>query len=303
MTKAILVSGANGFIGSHLARALVADGRRVVILCRRFSDTSRVRDIFNNLRRIDIDTGNLYDALASVELDGVVHLATKYGRRSETVADVFRANFQFPVELLDVALKRGARFFINTDSFFCKPHFAYSAMPEYTYSKVCFLRWARKNADKIHVANMRLEHVYGPKDGTEKFVPTVLSQMLNPDIREIELTEGRQRRDFVYVTDVADAFRCVIAVAEQAQPGYVAYEVGTGESNEIRTFAEKLKHATSSSANLLFGAIPYRDGEIMESRADLTALSALGYRPKINLDAGISRLVGAARDARRSLVR
>lgn len=301
MTGTILVTGATGFIGSHLVRALVADGREVVVLCRSFSDTSRIRDVLDNIRRIDLDTSNLCDALAGIEFGGVVHLATEYGRQSETVADVFQANFQFPVELLDVAIKRGARFFINTDSFFCKPHFAYEAMPAYTYSKACFLGWARKNVDKIHVSNMRLEHVYGPGDGTDKFVPAILSQMLNPNVREIKFTEGRQQRDFVFVSDVVNAFRCVIAAVEQAQPGYAAYEVGTGEATDIRTFAEILKSATGSQANLLFGTIPYRDGEIMVSRANLSALSVLGYYPTTNPNAGISRLVDAAKDARRSL--
>ncbi len=298
MSTSILLTGATGFAGSHLARALVADGHDVTILCRSFSDTGRIADILGNVRRIDLDKVALPEAMAALDIAGVVHLATDYGRLGTRASDVFRTNFLLPVELLEIVIAHGARFFVNTDSYFCKPQFGCPAMPEYSYSKTCFLGWARKNVERIHLANIRLEHVYGPADGVEKFVPTILGQMLNPTVREIRLTPGEQRRDFVFIADVVEAYRRVIAAAEKAPPGYASYEAGTGISIGVRHFVEKLHEATASNATLAFGAIPYRSGEIMDSSADLGALTRLGYRPGTSLEDGISLVVETAREAR-----
>lgn len=293
MDGTILVTGATGFIGSHVARALVTEGRDVTILCRSFSTTSRISDILDRVRRIDLDRVSLHEALLGYKVAGVVHLATDYSRQEIRAAEVFKANFLLPIELLDLAIAGRAKFFVNTDSFFCKPQFAYPHMPSYTYSKECFLGWALKNTAHIHIASIQLEHVYGPLDGPTKFVPTILAQLMDPAAAEISLTAGRQKRDFVFVADVVDAYMRVIANAETAHPGFVAYEAGTGTSIELRQFVELLRQATRSNSTLVFGAIPYRTGEIMDSQANLSALNALGYCPRTSLEEGIRSLVKA----------
>lgn len=298
----VILTGGTGFVGSHLVRALVADGRDVTILCRSFSNTKRIKDVLGHVRRIDLDTTRLSDAVVALDVAGVVHLATTYGRHGSCTTDVFRTNFLLPVEVLEMAIAKSARFFINTDSFFCKLQSGYAAMSEYTYSKTCFLGWAQKNTDRIHVSNIRLEHVYGSDDGLEKLVPSVLNRMLDPDVHEIPFTTGKQRRDFVFVTDIVNAYRCVIAAAEHASPGYAAYEAGTGVSVEIKKFIEKLRDASGCKATLAFGTLPYREGEIMDSSADLRTLAKLGYRPQTSLDSGITQLVEAARKSQSKLL-
>ena len=294
MDETILITGATGFIGSHLARMLVAQGRDVTALCRTSSDTSRIADLLSQVRLVKFEQSTLAASLSALRLMGVVHLATDYGRQSCDVTEVFKTNFMLPTELLRLSINAGARFFINTDSFFCKPQFNYQHLQAYTYSKTCFLGWAHKNSDRIHVASLQLEHVYGPGDGANKFVPQLLTQMLDPDGQEIQLTDGRQKRDFVFVDDVVDAYCKVIEQGEKSAPGFSAYEVGTGRSVALRTFIESLQTATASKAVLNFGALPQRDGEIMDSTADLRNLSALGYQARFDLDTGIRKLVQAA---------
>lgn len=290
MTSTILMTGATGFVGSHVLRGLVADGRDITILSRSYSDTRRISDVLACVRRINLDKIVLSEALSSLDFAGVVHLATDYGR-SSSATDVFRTNLLLPAELLDTAIAHGARFFINTDSFYSKASSDYPALAAYTFSKSWFRDWACNTATKIHVTNVCLEHVYGPEDGIEKFVPHILSQLRNTTVDEIKLTLGKQRRDFVFISDVVAAYRRILTAAEHAQSGCVSYEVGTGRSVEIREFVEKLRDATSSNVKLTFGALPYRLGEIMESKADLRTLTEIGYQPHISLDAGIAHLL------------
>ena len=302
MEGTILITGATGFIGSHVARALVSEGRDVTILCRSFSQTNRISDILNHIRRIDLDQLSLKEALAECKVAGVVHLATNYDQDESQTEEIFKANLLLPIQLLEFAVGRQAKFFINTDSFFCKPQFAYPYMLKYIYSKECFIGWARKHATQICIASLQLEHVYGPADGPEKFVSTILRQLIDPSVTEINLTEGRQKRDFIFVGDVVDAYLRVIKNAENANYGFTSYEVGTGESIEIRHFVELLRNATGSKANLVFGAIPYRTGEIMNSRANLAALDSLGYHSITSLEEGVHSLVRAAQQLRSGMM-
>jgi CDP-paratose synthetase len=299
MSETILMTGATGFVGSHLARALVADGYNITIISRSASNTSRIRNILDHVRRIDLDKTHLLDALSKLQIAGVIHLATDYGRRNSSAAEVFQTNLVLPVTLFEALTKLGARFFINTDSFFCKPQFNYRVMRNYIFSKNSFREWARNNTEQIHFANLRLEHVYGPDDGQEKFVSSVLKQMLNPSIRDIPFTLGIQRRDFVYVDDVVEAYRCVLTALQDANalPSYSTFEVGLGSSTQVKQFAEKLHEITGSQAQLSFGALAYQDGEIMDSFADLRSITQLGYAPRVGLNEGIIGVVDAARKA------
>lgn len=293
MTKVntILVTGATGFIGSHLLRALLGEGRDATILCRKNSSTWRIDDIIRKVRRLNIDDVNWREQLKSLNIDGIVHMATKYESDEFTTSEIFNTNILLPVELLEYAITRGAKYFVNTDSFYCKQEFASSGRSRYTFSKKCFLDWARNNAAHIHVANMQLEHVYGPVDGAQKFIPTILRMLLDPAVTQINLTEGRQKRDFVYVEDVVDAYLRVICNAEAAKPGFINYETGTGTSIELKRFIELLRHVTKSEKRLNFGMVPYKDCEIMDSHADIANLISLGYRPNIKVEDSIQSLV------------
>lgn len=142
LKESIVLTGATGFIGSHLLQALVDSGRDVAILCRSFSDTRRIKHLLGRVRRIDIDMQDIVQALSMTILLGVIHVAADYGRMGNEVERVFKSNFLLPVKILDAAIRNQARFFINTESFFNKPQFDHPYLQEYTYSKKCFFGWA-----------------------------------------------------------------------------------------------------------------------------------------------------------------
>lgn len=297
MSETTLMTGATGFVGSHLLRSLLAEGHNITLLTRSFSSTARIHDVLNHVQRIDLDKSDLTVALSKLKIAGVIHLATDYGRRDSCAAEVLQTNLVLPVSLFEVASTIGARFFINTDSFFCKPQFNYPVMRNYIFSKNSFRNWAHNNTKQIQFANISLEHVYGPDDGQEKFVPSVLRQLLNPSVGDIQLTAGMQKRDFVYVDDVVEAYRCVLASVkdDNSAPSFCAYEIGTGSSIELRHFVETMHEVTNSQAQLSFGARAYQEGEIMDSFADLRTITSLGYVPRVGLREGMIHLVDAAR--------
>ena len=292
----IVLTGATGFLGSHLLRHLLHAGHSVVALKRRTSDLWRVKDLAGSEGLAWLDADGDPDAIwrrfAQGDLDAVIHCATEYGRGRMPIADVLMANLLFPIRLLDLCKEFGVRTFLNTDSYFNKPSLSYPYLLDYSLSKKSLLLWLPYFADTLQVANLTLEHVYGPQDGPAKFVVQMVDQIAVRRVPSVKLSPGDQLRDFVYVSDAVSAYLAVLE-ALSARPGAGLHEfnVGTGAAVSIREFVESVKRLSGSPTELAFGALPYRDREIMLSKADTRTLAALGWRPRVSLQEGISAIL------------
>jgi nucleoside-diphosphate-sugar epimerase len=136
--------------------------------------------------------------------------------------------------------------------------------------------------------------MYGPKDDVAKFVPWIIEQ-LKQNKSKIELTEGKQERDFVFVTDVTSAYLTVLK-QRNGLSQFSEFDVGTGEPVTVRRFvtelAEQYKQRNPENNTVLgFGAMPYRENEIMEVIVDVDSLKRLGWMPKINHESGIRNIL------------
>lgn len=284
----IFLTGATGFVGSHLIKLLVEKGFRVSALYRHHFPVSSVRiPCFDVIEWVSVDVAE--DWIKDNKPDVVVHLATDYGKGGIPSVCV-DSNVSLPLRLLEAANVAGSSLFLNTDSFFGKPRFDYSYMKPYIMSKSQFIAWGRDYASNLSLRflTMRLEHVYGEFDNEDKFVPTLMSR-LNIPSELIELTSGEQRRDFIHVSDVATAFLTVINQHQFLTRDVDELEVGSGRSISIRSFVEKAYALASSTAILSFGELPQRSGEILDSKAWHEPLLNLGWMPLIDLDQGLRR--------------
>ena len=108
----------------------------------------------------------------------------------------------------------------------------------------------------------------------------------------IELTAGQQRRDFIFIDDIVQAFGAIVDFSFKQTNGLFSFEVGSGQVISIFDFAMKVKElAGNKTTDLAFGALPYRANEVMESRVDLTNLTKLGWRPVVALGDGLKLTV------------
>lgn len=268
----ILLTGATGFLGSHLLRGVLQDGHTVIAWRRTSSDLSRVVDVADRCLWFNGDIVAPEAAFQEFPVDAVIHCATVYGRSGEVDA-VLEGNLAFPIRLLDAAIHSGCRYFINTDSFFCKqlpdrleqgkPLY----LPEYTLSKYQFREWGKLRAAQgaITFINLQLEHIYGPGDSPGKFIPW-LEEQFRCGAASIDLTDGVQLRDFVPVEGVVSAYRQVLRDLPSMQ-GYQSFGVGTGKAVTLRSFIEQLRDQIGAATELRFGAIPRKQEEIMFSAA------------------------------------
>lgn len=285
----VLLTGATGYLGSRLAARLVADGFHVVVVKRSFSDLRRISATVARDQMFDVDLEPLTKAFTRFgRIDSVVHCATDYGRKQSSVPEIVEANLMLPLRLLHIAEEFGVRTFVNSDTFLDK------RVNEYSLSKKQFLDWLKLHSSRLVCRSLRLEHFYGPGDDPTKFVGWLVSQFA-AEVPEIRLTPGEQKRDFVFIDDVVEAFVRVIQDSRNQSPGFVEFDVGSGQSVTIRTLVQELKaFFPDTRSTPIFGALPYRRAEIMDSRPDISALLKLGWRPRVSLKEGLAMTVQAA---------
>lgn len=287
----IVLTGATGFLGSHLLAGLLARGEEIVILKRSFSNTSRIDKLLPQVRSINLDTEGV--ELQAVFETGcirtVIHCATDYGRRNTEPYRVVEANIVLPLRLLCLAQEFGTRCFINTDTILNK------RISHYSLSKYQFFQWLEFYSANLVCINLSLEHFYGAGDDPTKFTSYIINALLR-EVPFIELTLGEQTRHFVHINDVIAAFLCLLDHAEHLGNGLAHFQVGALLPISIHDFVLRAKALSGNiHTELRFGALPYRDNEVMHPDVDLTPLCKLGWAPHINLDDGLADTIRAER--------
>jgi nucleoside-diphosphate-sugar epimerase len=130
--------------------------------------------------------------------------------------------------------------------------------------------------------------MYGAGDDESKFTTHVIKSCL-ANVAELKLTAGEQKRDFIYIDDVVSAYMRLLEKAKQQ--AFQEYDLGSGKAIKIREFVETVHKVTQSRTHINFGALPYRENEIMQSEADTKLLKSLGWSCKVDLAEGIKAVV------------
>lgn len=289
--KTVLLTGATGFLGSHILNALLKDGYQVVILKRSTSDLWRIRHLISLVSSYDVDQEPIEKVFEKHHINSVIHTACHYGRNSDPAHRIVDTNLLFPLRLLDAAVAAGVKIFVNADTFFS---LSQQYLNIYTLSKKQFVDWLKLKSSHIQVANLKIQHLYGPRDNSTKFVTWVVDQLCL-GVHEIKLTSGEQRRDFVYVDDVVSAFTLMLEKCSHLG-SYEEVDVGTGEMVSIKTFVSALYEAYEfqcgeSKTFLNFGAMPCRPGEDVELVVDNSLITKLGWSPQVQLKDGLLNVV------------
>lgn len=285
MRKTILLTGGTGFLGSHLIKNLI-DKHRIIILKRSFSNTCRISNFLNKIKYYDIDKTDISTPFKENKIDYVIHTAVNYGRKGESLTDIINDNLVFTIKLLEKSALFNLEFFLNTDTLL------YGNINYYILSKKHLIDYLKIFNKKIKIINLRIEHIYGPMDDEKKFVCWVIKNLIN-NIPELNLTKGEQKRDFIYINDVVNAYILIIEKLDRIKKGFNEFDVGTGKFITIKDFVLKIKNIIENKFNkkietkLNFGALPYRENELFEIKENLCPLLNFGWNPKYDLDLGL----------------
>jgi nucleoside-diphosphate-sugar epimerase len=155
-----------------------------------------------------------------------------------------------------------------------------------------FLDWLYYFKSNINCFNLSLEHFYGPGDSDGKFTTYIIRELVK-NTKQINLTPGKQKRDFIYIDDVVSAFICIIDVIKNYKTGEIHnIQIGSGVNTSIYDFANLVKNIVgNNNTNLNFGAIPYRENEVMQSDVNLDNILKLGWLPKVSLQKGLEKTI------------
>lgn len=282
-----MLTGATGFLGSHLIPALLEAGYSVKAL-RRNSPQAPSAD--GGDKRISWHTIDPADQAGFTgffsDVDCVIHTAASYGRRGEHTADVARANTLFGLQVLEAAVAEKVKCFMNTDS----------ALPKmsnpYSISKAHFSEWGKYFSETrdIRFVNIRLEHMYGPGDTSLKFTNHVIDSCLN-NVPQLKLSDGIQLRDFIFIDDVVSAYLTVLKNQSLFAPKFCEIPVGSGTVVSIRFLVESIHQLCGSATTLAFGEIEKNDRDVLYSCADISFLGHLGWHPETSLLDGLHAII------------
>ena len=302
-----IVTGASGFIGSHLVDALLADGHEVLgvddLSTGRLKnlDAARKSGAFRFLEKNirDLCKGELL----LPDCDWFFHLAGRADLVPSIVnpEDYFQVNVEGTFRALQLARELGVKRFLYAASSTCygipdtypTPESA-PCNPEHPYAltklmgEEMVLHWQK--VYQLPALSLRLFNVYGPRSRTTGAYGAVFGVFLKQKLAGVPFTvvgDGTQTRDFTFVSDVASAF---LAAAKSDAQGEI-FNVGSGHTYAVNRLIELLGGEKEF--------IPRRPGEPDCTFADTQKItSRIGWTPSIPLEEGVARMMAVIEDWR-----
>jgi len=290
--KRILVTGGNGYLGRHLVERLKGIDADVYIMDK-FGDASAKKFI------LDItDLEVVKTAIAKIQPEIIFHLAASLNRERsfDRFDDTNNVNLNGTKNLLFALQNTEYQHFIFTSTSevygsniapFVETQLVDAASP-YSLTKVFaenFINTFSKTYDKGFTI-LRLFNFFGRNMSPKFFIPQMVNTFRKDE--KFEMTEGEQKRDFLYLDDVISA---MVLAARQPATNEI-YNVCSGHAVSLKELVLEVKKKLNSQSEIVFGALPYRENEVWNMVGDNTKIQKkLGFKPQYNLAGGIEQML------------
>ena len=291
----IMVLGASGYIGHLLVKELKKNKKnRVIVIIRESTkfDFSQLGIEKKDIWLFDKIEKNFKQC--NERIDIFINCCCKYQLDNSIVQnlDILDANFYVPMKAFLYSMEYGIKNYITLDTslpaninFYAKTKEEFANMLKWSVNK------EQSGKNVLHVCNILLENYYGENEPSYRFLPSIIKKMKSNN--EIFLTEGNQKRDFIYVGDVVKAVIVIINYLvnySENEALYMDLPLGSGEMVSIREVVSYLHEIINSKSILHFGAIPKRENE-PSTVADLTIGKKIGIEIEYNWKQGMKKII------------
>ena len=272
--KKIIITGATGFIGVHLVEKWIDRGAEIYAVVRPSSKNIARLPKCRNVHVVELELG-CYEHLLNIvgDADFFYHLAWEGARvpyRDDALMQCH--NYDCAIQAYDTAKV--------DEKYPCNPTTEYG---RYKFKAGMDLL-ERAKRDGIKLIWTRIFSLYGPYDFSKTLVMSSIEKMLKNE--PVQMTEGIQLWDYLYVSDAAEAF--VLLAEKKCDSG--VYNIASGEYKQLRSFVEDIKTVLKSESDLQFGVIPYGSYGPVNLIPDPSKIKSLGWLPTVGFYEGIRRI-------------
>ncbi len=297
----VLVTGATGFIGSHLAERLVAEGAEVTLAVETGASQANIASILDKVRvhEVDLREGQTVRQLVRECLPSKVYHLAAVGVTEPGVDPrlAVQVNVVGTLNLLEALRETDCDCFVNTGTCYEYGHNNPPMREDQTVDPINAYATSKSAAwlfcnmyHRTHgypIVTVRPFTVYGPRQSERALIPqTIISALRGEDF---EMTGGEQTRDFTYVDDVVEGY--IRASLSEKAIGQTV-NLGTGEERPIKDVILKVLELMGHPVKPLIGALPYRPREMWRLYSDRSkARELLGWQPQVSLEDGLRKTI------------
>jgi nucleoside-diphosphate-sugar epimerase len=292
----VMVTGASGFLGSHLCRRLRDEGAEIYAISRSAHEDAGER--FHWLQADLNDTPAIRRMLLEIRPDVVFHLSGIASAVSglELVLPTLHSLLVSTVNLLTAAAETGIARVVLLGSLQepIPDHADPTPSSPYAAAKWASSAYGRMfcRIYELPVVNVRVFQTYGPGQDVRKLIPYVTLALLRQ--KTPELSSGRWEADWIYIDDVISGLAAAAQVHDVPEH---TIDLGSGCLTSVRDIVAHLVRLTGSRATPVFGDLPDRPLEPVRIANVAEAQSKLAWRPTVSMIEGLRRTVDALRQA------
>jgi len=298
MTKNILLTGANGFVGSFFLKNAIKTDYNFIILVRENSNLYRIEDLIKKNNQIvklyKSDTKNLPEIFERNKIDSIVHLATNYIKEDNysDIQALIDSNITFPSHLLELSKIYNIKGFINTGTFFeydqQQTHFNERTKIQpynfYAKTKLMFQDALEAYSKDFNSTTLKLFSPYGPMDNN-KVIPYIISSIIKD--KEIILSNPNESCDFTFVEDITSAF---IKTLDKLNSGKLPKNINicSGVYTTISELVATIESLMQKKANISYkcnNSIPIKSSCIRVAKKEIN------WEPKNGLRDGLKNTI------------